>query len=87
MDFEILTPNYNDKGESVNDGSIFNHLIALTYPLELILQNTGDVKAEVGAKCQQTVEEQHYKAVIRCGKKKITERMDHYFFFHLFCHQ
>lgn len=41
-------------------------LLPLTYPLELILQNTGDVKAEVGAKCQQTVEEQHHKAVIHC---------------------
>lgn len=39
-----------------------------TCPLELILQNTGHVKAEVGAKCQQAVEEQHHKAIISCGK-------------------
>lgn len=39
-----------------------------TYPLELILQHAGDVKAEVGPKRQQTVKEQHHKAVIACNK-------------------
>lgn len=37
-----------------------------TYPLELILQHAGDVKAEVGPKRQQTVKEQHHKAIIAC---------------------
>lgn len=46
-------------------------LVTLTYPLELILQDTGDVEAEVGAKCQQTVEEQHHKAIICCKKERM----------------
>lgn len=40
-----------------------------TYPLELILQHAGDVKAEVGPKRQQTVKEQHHKAIIACNKQ------------------
>lgn len=52
----------------------FSLLSTLTYPLELILQNTGDVEAEVGAKRQHTVEEQHHKAVIRCKNNKEEER-------------
>lgn len=46
-----------------------------TYPLELILQHAGDVKAEVGPKRQQTVKEQHHKAIIACNntnKKNIS---------------
>lgn len=39
-----------------------------TYSLELILQHAGDVKAEVGPKRQQTVKEQHHKAIIACNK-------------------
>lgn len=44
-------------------------LLPLTYPLELILQNTGDVKAEIGAECQQAVEEEHHKAIVSCENK------------------
>lgn len=65
---------YNDKSESFDGDIIFNHLLPRTYPLELILQNTGDVEAEVGPKCQQTVEQQHHEAVICCGEKKRDNR-------------
>lgn len=41
-------------------------LPALPYPLELILQHTGDVIAKVGPKRLQTVEEQHHEAIIAC---------------------
>ena len=45
-------------------------LLPLTHPLELILQNTGDVEAEVGAERQQAVEEEHQEAVIHCKDNK-----------------
>lgn len=47
-------------------------ILSLTYPLELILQNAGDVKAEIGAKRQQAVEKEHHEAIIRCRKKRKT---------------
>lgn len=50
--------------------------MTLTYPLELILQDTGDVEAEVGAKCQQTVEEQHHKAIICCENNKEWDELE-----------
>lgn len=44
--------------------------MVFTYTLELILQHTGDVKAEVGTKRQQTVEEEHHEAIIGCKKTR-----------------
>lgn len=52
-------------------------LPALPYPLELILQHTGDVIAKVGPKRLQTVEEQHHKAVIAC-KWNENEEITHF---------
>ena len=51
-------------------------LLPATYPLKLILQNTGDVKAEVGAECQQTVKEEYHKAIISWNniKKSLSNR-------------
>lgn len=39
-------------------------MTALLYPLKLVLQDAGDVEAEVGAERQQAVKEEHHEAVI-----------------------
>lgn len=60
----------NDPDESISKvlNNVFKRLPPLAYPLKLILQNAGDVEAEVRAKGQQAVEEEHHEAII--GWKK-----------------
>lgn len=41
-----------------------------TYPLELLLQDAGDVEAEVGAEGEEAVEEQHHEPVGACGAER-----------------
>lgn len=43
------------------------------YPLKLFLQNTGDVDAKKGAKGQQTVEEEHHKAIVGCKENSVVK--------------
>ena len=47
-----------------------------TYPLELLLQNTGDIKAEVRAKGQETIEEKYKESVVSWGQNKQRDKLD-----------
>lgn len=60
--------------ESISQSAVCELPLPETHPLKLVLQHTWDVEAEVGAKGQQTVEEEHHKAVVGCEKKN--EKLD-----------